>query len=252
MPPTDPRSGLFDRAVPRRGVLLGGLGAAVTLIAACSSSADDSSSTAPNPSGPTASGPNPPGPFPVTVAGKEGPVTVRSAPKRIVAAGYLRDTDLALALGAPLVGAARNSVFSSGLAPWQKPTTSIELFDTADGLPYEQIAARRPDLILATDDYTLGTDYAKLAKIGPTLSYQHGVGADTWQTMTTRVGQASASPPRRPISSPRPRPRSRPRKSRARPSRARPSRSDRSASWTPSSPSTAPPMRARSSSPSSG
>ena len=37
----------------------------------------------------------------VTVPGKEGSLTVKSAPRRVVAAGYLRDTDLALALGLP-------------------------------------------------------------------------------------------------------------------------------------------------------
>lgn len=40
----------------------------------------------------------------------------------------------------------------------------------------------------ATDDYTLTKDYATLAKIAPTLSYQTSVGGDSWQTMTTRVG----------------------------------------------------------------
>ena len=44
--------------------------------------------------------------FPVTVTGKEGPVTINSRPKRVVAVGYLRDTGSPLALGAPLAGAA--------------------------------------------------------------------------------------------------------------------------------------------------
>jgi iron complex transport system substrate-binding protein len=168
-------------------VLFAGVGAAAALLAGCGSggSKHDAASAKPGASKASQAA------FPVTVAGKEGSVTVRSAPKRVVAAGYLRDTDLALALGLPLVGASKNSAFPSGLAPWQKPAAKPELFDTTDGLPLEKIVALRPDLILATDDYGLAKDYASLAEIAPTLSYETGVGADSWQTMTTRVGKAT-------------------------------------------------------------
>jgi iron complex transport system substrate-binding protein len=108
--------------------------------------------------------------------------------RRVVAAGYLRDTDLALALGVPLAGAARNASFASGLAPWQRAPAGQTLFGTANGMPFERVAALHPDLIMASDDYTLTKDYASLVKIAPTLSYLQGVGADGWQTMTTRAG----------------------------------------------------------------
>jgi iron complex transport system substrate-binding protein len=107
----------------------------------------------------------------------------------VVAAGYLRDTDTALALGIPLVGAAANSIFASGVAPWQDFTKKPTLFDTANGLPFEQIAALHPDLILASDDFSLASDDATLAKIAPTLSYLNGPGADPWPVMTTRIGR---------------------------------------------------------------
>lgn len=170
--PTEPGTG-------RRTFLAAGLGvAAATALGACGSSGSTEEKT-------TSSG----GGFPVTLAGKEGSVTVRSAPRRVVAAGYLRDTDLALALGAPLVGAARNAVFPHGTAPWQHLDAGTTLFATTDGMPFEKIAALRPDLILASDDYTLAQDHAKLAALAPTLSYATGVGADTWQEMTTRAGK---------------------------------------------------------------
>ena len=73
--------------------------AAGTVLAACSSGSG-------TPTGADGS-------FSVTVTGKEGPVTINSRPKRVAAVGYLRDTDSALALGAPLVGAAENTVFAS-------------------------------------------------------------------------------------------------------------------------------------------
>ncbi|MFJ6079902.1 ABC transporter substrate-binding protein [Streptomyces sp. NPDC092369] len=126
--------------------------------------------------------------FPVTVSGKEGAAKVTSPPKRVAACGYLRDTDLALALGAPLVLATKNAVFPSGLAPWQKPASQPVLVGTAAGMPFEKIAAARPDLILAGDDYQLHDHYAKFAHLAPTLSYRKGVGQDSWDEMARRAG----------------------------------------------------------------
>nr|WP_269330386.1 ABC transporter substrate-binding protein [Kineosporia babensis] len=94
-----------------------------------------------------------------------------------------------MALGATLVAVPNNAVFENGLAPWQQEAASVERFDTTDGLPYEKLAAYTPDVILASDDYTLPQDYPTLTKIAPTLGYQTGPGADSWQDMTTRAGQ---------------------------------------------------------------
>ena len=167
-------------SLSRRSVLFTGLGAAAAVLTGCSTG----SAAAPAPE-------NGPG-FPVTVPGKEGAVTVPKPPTRVVAAGYLRDTDIALALQAPLVGVARNSVFPTGLAPWQR--TNAELFDASGGMPFERIAALRPDLILAADDYTLNKDNQNLTRLAPPLGYQAGVGADSWQTMTSRAGQVLGKP----------------------------------------------------------
>jgi len=134
------------------------------------------------------------GSFPVTVPGTPAAVTVESAPQRVFAAGYLRDTDLALALGAPLVGIAKNLNFSSGLAPWQHPDPKVTLVDTTSGLPFEKIKSLNPDLILAADDYTLDQDYDTLRKIAPTLCYDKGIGKDDWTTMTTRAGAVLGQP----------------------------------------------------------
>ncbi|MEC3993911.1 iron-siderophore ABC transporter substrate-binding protein [Actinacidiphila sp. DG2A-62] len=202
VPPAAPARGAspvvaFDRArLGRRGFLLGAAGAALALTG-CSSDddgkggAEDGTKNAEGgataSAGATAS--TDAAAFPVTVAGKEGTVKVTSAPKRVAACGYLRDTDLALALGAPLVLATKNAVFPSGLAPWQKPTTDPELVDSTKGLPFEKIAAAAPDLILAADDYQLADDYATLSHLAPTLSYRRGVGQDSWQDMAARTGQ---------------------------------------------------------------
>jgi ABC-type Fe3+-hydroxamate transport system substrate-binding protein len=162
----------------RRALLGGALsGAALAGLTACGT---DGAATA---TGSAGAG------FPVTVRGKLGRTTVPARPGRVVAVGYLRDTDLAIGLGANLVGAVRNSVFASGLAPWQRPHGKPALLDAADGMPMERILALRPDLILAGDDYTLDTDNAKLTQIAPTLGYVHGAGQDDWTVMTRRAGR---------------------------------------------------------------
>lgn len=193
---TGTRPGAVGRPLSRRGLLFGaggGAAAAALALAGCSSDDDgDSGSGAKDAAGgtgtPSGTATGAAAGFPVTVAGKEGSTTVKAAPKRVAACGYLRDTDLALALGAPLVLTARNSVFAGGLAPWQKPSTSPELISTSDNLPIEKIAAARPDLILASDDYQLADDYRNLSRIAPTLSYRAGVGKDGWDEMIQRAG----------------------------------------------------------------
>ncbi|WP_433887491.1 ABC transporter substrate-binding protein [Streptomyces sp. CA-111067] len=174
MPTTPP-----GRALPRRGFLLSAAGAATALVAGCSNSSAKTAATAAPKQG-----------FPVTIPGKLGPTKVANAPARVVACGYLRDTDLALALGANLVGFGRNSTFPTGLAPWQKASSQAKGFDTVNGLPLTTIDRLRPDLILASDDYGLAKDWATLGKIAPTLGYLKGVGEDSWQQMATRAGAA--------------------------------------------------------------
>ncbi|MGH3939087.1 MAG: ABC transporter substrate-binding protein [Pseudonocardiaceae bacterium] len=62
------------------------------------------------------------------------------------------------------------------------------------GLPFEQVAALKPDLIVATTYNTTNNDYdtdrphlERIAKVlGPTSTTQR----DTWQQSTIRVGEA--------------------------------------------------------------
>ncbi|GAA3733414.1 iron-siderophore ABC transporter substrate-binding protein [Streptomyces tremellae] len=177
------------RSLSRRGFLLGtGAAAGAALLTACGS--DGGSDKNPGKSGTAAAGGSDAAAFPVTVPGKPGSTTVKSAPKRVAACGYLRDVDLAIALGAPLVAATSNSAFASGLAPWQKPTGKIQLIDQTSGIPIEKVAAAAPDLILASDDYSIKDDFPKLNRIAPTLGYQDGPGSDQWDVMIRRAGKA--------------------------------------------------------------
>lgn len=130
--------------------------------------------------------------FPVEVTGALGTVRIEKRPERVVTLGYLRDTDIAVAFGVMPVGATKASLYPEKLPPWLIEELGSErpelLDDTATD--YEAIAALRPDLILATDSYTLADDYALLSKIAPTLSSRTEVGADTWQDMTLHIAPA--------------------------------------------------------------
>ncbi|MBB4683086.1 ABC transporter substrate-binding protein [Amycolatopsis jiangsuensis] len=169
-------------SLSRRGFLSGTAGASLLLAGCGSGGASPAKQT------------STPG-FPVTVPGQLGSTTVAAPPRRVVAAGYLRDTDLALALGAELVLSVRNQSFAKGLAPWAKLRSGTETaYVTDGGLPLEKIAAAKPDLILAADDYSLAGDWSNLSSIAPTLGYQAGPGKDGWPEMTRRTGAALGKP----------------------------------------------------------
>lgn len=131
--------------------------------------------------------------FPVTLRGKEGTATIPTKPQRVIAVGFQRDTDTALALGVTPIAMVENTLFPSLIAPWvdaKLRDPKPELLNTENGLPFEKIVGLRPDLILATDSYELTDIYARLAEIAPTLSYVDGVDSDTWQQRTTHIGKA--------------------------------------------------------------
>jgi iron complex transport system substrate-binding protein len=160
------------------------LAAASLLLAGCGGGTTEAPATSAAPSAA----------FPVTIPGKEGAATIPAQPQRVVTAGLQRDTDIALALGVTPVGMAKASSFTSGVAPWVEPVlkgTTPELVDFSTGQPpLEKIAALKPDVILAVDDYALANHYAQLSGIAPTVSYAQAQNTDTWQESTQRIGTA--------------------------------------------------------------
>lgn len=123
-----------------------------------------------------------------------GTTEVPVDPTRIVALGPA-ELDAALALGAPVVGAASNGT-DAGIAPW---TEALEGADdvtllTVEGdaltVDLEEVAALDPDLILAPTYYDVDAGYDQLSQIAPTVAYQEGPVLDTWQQVTAQVGEA--------------------------------------------------------------
>ena len=143
----------------------------------------------PGPAGPAQAG------YPVTIEGVEGPTTLEAAPRRVVSVGTYRDVDAAVVLGTiPLATPNLAPLVPGGVTPWLRAALGTRpvptLLNALNGLPFEQIAALRPDLILGTDDSKLAADIGTLRGIAPTLSSASGYNRDTWQVTTTRVGTA--------------------------------------------------------------
>lgn len=172
----------------RRGFLGGLAGTAALLgLAACGSGDPEASGDA------AAAG------FPVSVDGKFGRVTIPAKPTRVVALGQGPDSDASLALGVVPVAMPKDPSVPAGIQPWtaaKLPGAKPELLDVSSGLPFEQIVALRPDLIIATTYYGLAQDHATLSKIAPVLAYVTGPNTDSWQDCTTRVGRAVGEPAR--------------------------------------------------------
>ncbi len=130
----------------------------------------------------------------VTVAHAFGETRVPAPPTRVVSAG-LTDADDLLALG--VVPIAVTDWFGGepfGLWPWALPRLGdaqpVVLYLT-DGVPVEQIAGLRPDLIVATDAGLDEDTYARLSVVAPTIP-QSGRDAffEPWRDQAGAIGQA--------------------------------------------------------------
>jgi iron complex transport system substrate-binding protein len=137
------------------------------------------------------------------VVAKDGSVTIKHAfgetkipspPKRVVSAGYTDQDDL-LALG--VVPVAVTNWFGDqpfGVWPWALPklgTAQPVVLDLSNGIQVDQIAALKPDLIVATNAGMDADTYTKLTAIAPTVA-QSGQDAffEPWKDQAATIGQA--------------------------------------------------------------
>lgn len=181
----------------RRGwsvVLVLLLVATAIVLAACGSD-DDSDSASDGAATTTTTA----GTFPVTVEGAYGSATIDEAPKRVVTIGW-SDADVALALGVKPVGTFDiGPDFPKGVGPWAADRYGDEtptLLKFTDGLPLEEIIKLDPDLILAVQSGVTAEDYAKLARVAPTVTYAKGRGAylTPWPEQAELIGAALGQP----------------------------------------------------------
>lgn len=167
----------------------GGADAATTTAAATTAAA--SSTAGPATSAPAESA------YPVTIEHKFGSTTIESKPERIVVLG-MQWGDPLVALQHQPVGflVDESMAEGDGRYPWQSDlsTDATRLDVVSGGLPYEQIASLRPDLILAT--YWVAEDgvYDRLAEIAPTIGLLGDRQVDRWQDLVTAAGQILGVP----------------------------------------------------------
>jgi iron complex transport system substrate-binding protein len=163
--------------VPRRTALAGALVLAGAL-AGCSAPRQDAGAAAPGAG------------FPRRVDTALGPVEIPAKPQRIVTLG--REAEVVLALDTAPVGVPR-SYYAAGVEPYLEDRIAgrdVTVIDTADGIPYEQIAALRPDLLLGGTYFGIEQEVARLSEIAPVVAYRRGSFVDTWQEQAVLIGEA--------------------------------------------------------------
>jgi iron complex transport system substrate-binding protein len=160
--------------------------AAATLLAGCGS-ADE-------PVAEAAEGSAQSGAFPVSVEHTFGSTTIEEEPERVVVLGW-NAQDVVYALGLEPVGMPSYPYGGGddGVLPWDDEYYDPEvttLLDTADGPPLEQIAALRPDVILAPYEGFDEGVYEDLSGIAPTVAYPGEAWTTPWRDQTRMIGQA--------------------------------------------------------------
>lgn len=112
--------------------------------------------------------------FPLTVEHAFGETVVDTPPERVVTIGW-GDLDNALALGTAPIGYYAPGAMTDELMPWTEELAGDarpEYLGPEAELDFEQIAALRPDLILAVQGHRLDDQaYARLASIAPTVMH---------------------------------------------------------------------------------
>jgi iron complex transport system substrate-binding protein len=130
----------------------------------------------------------------VTVKHAFGETKVPAPPKRVVSAGLTGQDDL-LAVG--VIPIAVTDWFGGepfGVWPWAQPKlggAQPVVLNLVDGVPVDQIASLRPDLIVATNAGLDRGTYDRLTAIAPTIA-QSGQDAffEPWKVQASAIGQA--------------------------------------------------------------
>ena len=162
----------------RRG-FLGAAGAAGMLLAAACSSEDSSDEANPKS---------------VTIKHVFGETSVPAPPKRVVSAGFTEQDDL-LAVG--VVPIAVTNWFGDqplGVWPWAQTKLGAAqpaVLNLDNGIQVDQIAALKPDLIVAVNAGLDADTYKKLSAIAPTIAQSDGDAFfEPWKDQATAVGTA--------------------------------------------------------------
>ncbi len=130
----------------------------------------------------------------MTISHLFGETVIKERPKRVVSAGYTEQDDL-LAVG--VVPVAVTNWFGDqpfAVWPWAAPKLGAAqpvVLNMDNGIPVDQIAGLKPDLIVAVNAGLDADTYQKLSAIAPTVPQSDGDAFfEPWKEQATAVGQA--------------------------------------------------------------
>ncbi|NMR21002.1 iron-siderophore ABC transporter substrate-binding protein [Cellulomonas fimi] len=138
------------------------------------------------------------GAFPVTIEHALGSATIEKQPERVVTWGW-GAADAAIALGVTPVAIPFQAYGGdeAGVLPWIREALEESgdeiptvLPDTGDDVPFEEIAAAEPDLILAPYSGLTAEQYATLEQIAPVVAYPDEPWSTPWRDVVTISGKA--------------------------------------------------------------
>lgn len=134
------------------------------------------------------------GPGSVTLTHLFGQTVVKEPPKRVVSAGYTEQDDL-LAVGVVPI-AVTNWFGDQPFAVWPWAADKLggaqpTVLNLDNGIPVDQIAGLKPDLIVAINAGLDADTYQKLSAIAPTVAQSDGDAFfEPWKEQAAAVGQA--------------------------------------------------------------
>ena len=175
--------------------------AAAALLAGCSSTDDVAdAATSGTSTSTTAVALAEDGAFPATVEHAYGSTTIDTEPQRIVTIGWSAQ-DAVLALGKVPVGIERftGSGIVDDILPWDTDyfvDATPTLLTSNPEVPFEQIMALEPDVIIAVYSGIEQSDYDRLTEIAPTVAFPEVAWSTPWQDQTTMIGAALGQPAR--------------------------------------------------------
>ncbi len=135
--------------------------------------------------------------FPVAIEHVYGETTIESKPERILTIGWMSQ-DTVLALGEIPVGIPHTGTWGGddeGFYPWVRARLD-ELggefparLNYDDGIPFEDILALAPDVIIARHSGVTAEEYERLSAIAPTVAYVAQPWSGEWRDITRTVGK---------------------------------------------------------------
>jgi iron complex transport system substrate-binding protein len=138
------------------------------------------------------------GAYPASIDHAYGTTVVEDKPARVVTIGW-SSQDVVLALGTAPVGMERfeGEGIENDILPWDvEPLNGSvpELLTTNPDVPFEQILALQPDLVVAVYSGITQETYDRLADIAPTIAFPDEPWATTIEDQTTMIGAALGRP----------------------------------------------------------